>query len=105
MGKKVNLKSFKRINEDTSMGQPSPTQQSTSLPTGGNIQKDIEGTLGDSIAATKQDVQKAKQKKDELNKVLSVTKDIKKRNYPEGFQTLCANCHRVKTYSKFFEEY
>ena len=74
-------KASKLIKESAVMGQPSPTNQTTPPPTGGDIKKDIEGTLGDSITATKSDLEKAKLKKDEISKVLSVTKNSKKRNY------------------------
>ena len=29
-----------------------------------------------------------------------IYRDIKKNGYPIGYQTLCANCHRVKTYGE-----
>jgi hypothetical protein len=31
-----------------------------------------------------------------------IYRDIKKNGYPEGFQTLCANCHRIKTFGHIY---
>ena len=71
------------IKED-SMSAQGPTQHSSSsnIPSASNdVEKDIEGTLSDSISATQKDIEKTKLKGSELDKVLSVTKDIRKRNY------------------------
>jgi hypothetical protein len=31
-----------------------------------------------------------------------IYRDIKKNNYPDGFQTLCSNCHSIKTKGNFY---
>lgn len=67
------------FNEDYSAQVQSSNSNSNQDDT--EDQKNIHDTLTDSIVDTKQDIATDKIKSDELNKVLSVTKDSIKRNY------------------------
>lgn len=75
---KKNVTSGFLFNEDVNSSQ---TQIGSQTQTGDEDTKNINDTLADSIEDTKKDIANSKTKEEELNKVLSVTKDIFKRNY------------------------
>lgn len=75
--KKSGLSDFLLNEDDDKTVIPQPTIQKREA----DKDKSVTDTLKDSIQNTQDDIKNDKTKKDEINKVLSVTKDTYKRNY------------------------